>query len=85
MPQIQVTKKAVKFLRELPEDYKNAIKSILKELETNPTPRGAVQLKGHEKCFRIRVGPFRIQYYHMEKDDVILIYKISRRDETTYK
>jgi mRNA interferase RelE/StbE len=85
MPQIQVSKKAAKSLRELPEDYKNAIKSILKELETNLLPRGAIPLTRHEKCYRIRVGPFRIQYHFMEKENVVLVYKISRRDETTCK
>ncbi|MFH0884103.1 MAG: type II toxin-antitoxin system RelE/ParE family toxin [Candidatus Micrarchaeota archaeon] len=85
MREIQVASKAVKFLRGLPEDYKNAIKERLKELETNLLPRGAIQLKGQEKCYRLRVGPFRIQYHHMEKEDVVLIYKISRRDETMYE
>jgi mRNA interferase RelE/StbE len=84
MREIQVASQAVKFLRELPDDYKNAIKERLKELETDLMPRGAIQLKGQEKCYRLRIGPYRVQYHFMEKEDVVLIYKISRRDETTY-
>lgn len=85
MREIRVGTKAVRFLRELPEDYKEAVKQRLKELENNLMPRGSIQLKGHEKCFRLRVGPFRIQYHYMEKENVVLVYKISRRDEKTYK
>ena len=85
MRKIKVALKAVKFLRNLPEDYKNAIKKRLKELEDELMPRGAIQLVGQEKCYRIRVGPFRIQYHYIEKEDVILIYRISKRSGTTYK
>jgi mRNA-degrading endonuclease RelE of RelBE toxin-antitoxin system len=85
MLEVRLAKQAVKFLKGLPEDYRGAIKERLKRLEQNHFPHGALQLKGHESCFRIRVGPFRIQYYFMEKEKVVLIYKISKRDETTYK
>lgn len=85
MREIRVASQAVKFLRELPDDYKNAIKEKIKELENELVPRGSIQLKGQEKCYRLRVGPFRVQYHYLEKEDVVLIYKISKRDETTYK
>jgi len=70
--EIQVASKAAKFLRELPDDYRNAIKERLKELETDLTPRGAIQLKGQEKCYRLRIGPYRVQYRYLEKKDVML-------------
>jgi len=82
--EIQVAPKAAKFLRELPDDYRNAIKERLGELETDLAPRGAIQLKGQEKSYRLRIGPFRVQYHYMETGDIVLVYKISRRDEATY-
>ena len=82
--EIRVASQPAKFLRALPDDYKNAIKERIKDLETDLTPRGAIQLKGQEKCYRLRIGPFRVQYHYMETGDIVLVYKISRRDETTY-
>jgi len=54
-------------------------------LEGELVPHSAIRLKGRDGCFRLRVGPFRIQYAFLEKEDVVLVYKISRRDEETYK
>jgi len=85
MHQLLLAKKAVKFLRTLPKGYKEAMKQRLKELEITILPRDAIPLKGMEKCFRLRVGPFRVQYRFIEEDNSIFIYKISRRDETTYR
>ena len=85
MREVRVAQKASKFLKGLPEDYKNAIKLRLSELENELVPHGAIRLKGRDSCFRLRVGPFRIQYSFLEKENVVLVYKISRRDEETYK
>ena len=80
-----VSRKATKFIRKLPPTYNEAIKERLKELETNIMPHGSISLTGRKNCFRIRVGPFRIQYQFFEEEKIILVYKIKRRDETTYK
>jgi mRNA interferase RelE/StbE len=85
MYKIQLSNKAVKFLRSLPEEYRNAVKHRLEELHETVIPRDSKQLKGHPNCFRLRIGPFRVQYHFLEKERTILIYKISKRGETTYK
>ena len=85
MYNIQVARKPLKFLKNLPDNYKDAIKSRLMQLEKEPVPYGSIHLSGTLNCHRFRVGPFRIQYQVIEQDKMILIFKISRRDETTYK
>ncbi len=85
MFKIVVAKKPTKFLCELPQGYKNAIIERLKELETDLKPHGTIHLVGRENCFRLRVGPFRVQYQFFKEENSILIYKITRRKETTYK
>ncbi|MBU0591859.1 hypothetical protein KKG55_06945 [Candidatus Micrarchaeota archaeon] len=57
------------------------MKNRLTELHELPMPRDSKQLQGHSHCYRLRVGPFRIQYYFLEKEKIILIYKISKLDE----
>ena len=84
MYNIQLASKAVKFLKDLPDDYRNSIKQKISILQTDPKPRGSIQLVGHDNCFRFRIGPFRVQYIIIENEKSILIYKISRRNENTY-
>jgi mRNA interferase RelE/StbE len=85
MYEIQVTKKAAKFLRDLPGKYKDTIKNRIKELEKNLLPHGAIHLSGKKNSFRLRIGPFRILYRVIEEEKIIVVYMIRRRDETTYK
>ncbi|MFH1520850.1 MAG: type II toxin-antitoxin system RelE/ParE family toxin [Candidatus Micrarchaeota archaeon] len=85
MFQIVVVRKAVKFLRSLPKEYKEVVKRYLAKLTNELRPREAIRLKQMDECFRIRIGPFRVQYHIDEKAKNIIVYKISRRDETTYE
>lgn len=81
---VQISSKAVKLLKNLPQDYRNMIKQRIISLQDNPNPRGSITLVGSDSCFRIRIGPFRVQYKVLETEKLILVYKISRRSETTY-
>ena len=85
MYHVLVARKPLKYLRDLSEEYKEAVKTKLKELENSPIQHGSIHLTGRDRCFRLRIGPFRVQYQVIEQDKVVLVYKISRRDETTYK
>ncbi|MEM3031107.1 MAG: type II toxin-antitoxin system RelE/ParE family toxin [Candidatus Micrarchaeia archaeon] len=85
MREIRLAQKAAKFLKSLPEDYRNALKQRIWLLANELVPRGSIRLQGRGNCFRMRVGPFRIQYFFMEEENVVLVYKISRRNETTYR
>ena len=85
MYEVRLGNKSEKFLKKLQHDYRNTIKTRLQELKTTIFPRGALPLEGKPNCYRIRVGPFRIQYQLLEEEKTILVYKIERRSETTYK
>lgn len=59
---VRVANKPEKFLKNLAPDYREAIKLKIDELKENFFPRGALPLSGRDRCYRIRVGPFRIQH-----------------------
>ena len=82
---VHIANKPKKFVEKLFPDYKKTIKERLEELAKNPYLRGSIPLKGRPNCYRIRIGSFRVQYAVIEKGKAILVFKISRRDETTYK
>ncbi len=82
---LHISNKARKFVEKSFPDYKKILKVQLEELASNPYPRGSIPLEGKPNCYRIRVGPFRIQYAVLVELNEILVFKISRRSETTYR
>lgn len=71
--QIEITTRAAKQLKKLPEDIKISIEEKIQELANNPRPNGVVKLEGEEDTYRVRVGKYRILY---EIKDALLIVKV---------
>lgn len=63
------------------EDTENII-TKLQELSENPRPPGVKKLRSN--IHRIRTGNWRIIYAVFDKDRVILVGKIARREKDTY-
>jgi mRNA interferase RelE/StbE len=63
------------------EDSENIIDK-LRELGENPRPPGVKKLRSN--IYRIRTGNWRIIYAVFDKDRVILVGKIARREKDTY-
>ncbi len=82
---VSIANKPKKFTEKQFPDSKERIKERLQTLSEDPYPHGVIPLEGRPHAYRMRVGPFRIQYLVLEKDKTIVIFKISRRDENTYK
>ena len=51
-------------------------------LADEPRPRQSVKLSG--PMYRLRVGPFRIIYAVFDRDQLVLVGKIARREKDTY-
>lgn len=77
--QIEITTRAAKQLKKLPENIKLQIEEKIQELANNPRPNGVVKLEGEEDTYRVRVGKYRILYEI--KDDLLIVkvVKISHR------
>lgn len=55
----------------------------MRSLAYNPRPAGATHLI--ENLYRIRVGGYRILYAVFDAEVVVLVCKVARRSEVTYK
>lgn len=77
--QIEITTRAAKQLKKLPENIKLQIEEKIQELANNPRPNGVVKLEGEEDTYRVRVSKYRILYEI--KDDLLIVkvVKISHR------
>lgn len=72
-----------KQLDSLPSQEYNRIRQKILDLASNPRPYGVKKLS--DKVYRIRIGRYRIIYSIFDKEKVILIDKVDRRKESTYK
>lgn len=72
-----------KQLRRIPKKQQERLVETMRSLCTDPRPHGCEHL--HDKLFRIRVGEYRIIYGVFDDEVVIVICKVGRRTEKTYR
>ena len=77
------SRRVEKQLDQVHDDYYPRVAAVIDALENNPRPVGVRKLGG--KVHRIRVGPYRIIYSIHDEEKVIVIDKVDRRKERTYK
>ncbi len=82
MYRVELKPRARRELDRLPGADKGRILAAIAKLADHPRPRQSLKLSG-ATC-RLRVGPFRIIYAIFDRDDLVLIGKIARREKDTY-
>ncbi|MFB2773112.1 type II toxin-antitoxin system RelE/ParE family toxin [Pelatocladus sp. BLCC-F211] len=83
--QVEITSRAAKQLKKLPEDIKLRIEEKIQELAENPRSDGVVKLEDSENIYRVRVGKYRILYE--VKDDLLIVkvVKVGHRKDVYKK
>ncbi|BAU08324.1 type II toxin-antitoxin system RelE family toxin [Fischerella sp. NIES-3754] len=83
--QVEITSRAAKQLKKLPEDIKLRIEQKIQELAENPRPDEVVKLEDSEDTYRVRVGKYRILYE--VKDDLLIVkvVKVGHRKDVYKK
>ncbi len=77
--------KSYKQIKVLNEELKDRIKKAVIEIGNDPWHKGAIKVRGYKNIRRKRVGNYRILYTIDKRLEEVLIVKIERRSETTYK
>ncbi|MEM2154673.1 MAG: type II toxin-antitoxin system RelE/ParE family toxin [Nitrososphaeria archaeon] len=91
MPDFKVLahKRVLKFLQNIKDDaLKNRIKEVIIELEDYPMALRKLdieKLEGLERCYRIRVGEYRIIFVVDKKQRTIFITNIGKRESIYQK
>lgn len=70
-------------LKRIPQSDLARIGKAVAALQDEPRPSGAVQLQAN--IYRIRVGDYRVIYKVYDEKQLILIGRVARRGESTYK
>ena len=72
-----------KQLRRFPGSDRERVVEAIRSLADEPRPAGAIHLL--ENLYRVRVGKYRILYAVFDAEVVVLVCKVARRSEVTYK
>ncbi len=70
-------------LKRIPEADRARIAEAIAELRDQPRPADAIQLE--PDVYRIRVGDYRVIYKVYDEQQLILIGRVVRRGESTYR
>jgi len=77
------SRKQIKALRD--EKLKMKLKEAIVEIGMDPWHRGTIKVEKYDNIRRKRVGRYRILYMVDKENNEVLIVKVEKRSETTYK
>ena len=80
--QILISKKALKELKNIPENDRKVIKDRISKLAYFPFAHLDVKkLKGHQNVYRLRSGNYRVIFEYFKDKGMIKILKIGKRSD----
>jgi len=83
---IKVGRRVQKAMARLPRKDQARIIVALKNLAQDSRPPGCRSVKAAPKgTYRVRVGSFRVIYTILDADQVVVVARVARRDESTYR
>ena len=82
---VELSPAAQRQVRHLTPEDAQQIREALRNLSNNPRPLGSVKLAGFTRVWRIRARRFRIIYEVYNEDRRLMVLRIARRDERTYR
>ena len=82
---VELAPAAQRDLRRLPREVQALLARPIQALAEDPRPAGVRKLRGEERTWRIRVGPYRIVYDVLDERALVVILKVARRSEAAYR
>ncbi len=82
--QVRIREDAQKQLDKLSEPVRKRIVRVIIKLQEEPRPQGVRKIVD-SVFWRIRVGRFRVIYTIDDERQIIIIVRVSKRDESTYE
>ena len=61
------------------------LRVAIRDLANEPRPEGVRKLRGEEWTWRIRVGQYRVVYDIDDDRGLVVVLRVARRSETTYR
>ena len=80
---LKIHRSVEKQLVRIPKKQRGRLVETMRSLCEDPRPSGCVKLD--DILYRVRLGQYRIIYAVFDKDVVVVICKVAKRSEDTYK
>jgi mRNA interferase RelE/StbE len=81
---VELAPAAQRQLRRLPPGDAARLRRPILALAADPRPAGSVKLAGTE-FWRLRIGELRVVYLIDEAANLVVVLKVARRSESTYR
>ena len=81
---ISIDKRVLKSFRRIPEKHARQTQEALERLQINPHPQDSKKLQV-SGGYRVTVGEYRILYTIDEDTATVVVYRIIRRNDYSYK
>jgi mRNA interferase RelE/StbE len=78
---LELSASAEKQFRKLQKSVQLRIVRVIRNLASDPRPRGARRLQGYDDVYRVRTGVYRIIYSIEDRRLLIIILKIGHRKD----
>jgi mRNA interferase RelE/StbE len=73
-------------MRRLPSDQRQRIDRAILALSEDPRPAGCKPVKDAPRgTYRLRVGDYRVIYSVLDAEGVVVVARVCKRDESTYR
>ncbi len=82
---IELSPAAQRQARRLASEDALRVREAISSLVHNPRPPGCAKLAGFAAVWRIRTGRFRIIYDIDDEERQLMVLRIARRNEATYR
>jgi len=83
---VEVSRRAQKAIAGPPRKDQARLLVVLKNLAEDPRPSGCRPIKDAPKgTYRVRVGSYRVIYTVVDADQVVVVARVAKRDESTYR
>ena len=82
---VDISPAAQRQTNRIPKNDLRRIRDSVRALRDNPRPVGCVKLSGYDSVWRMRVGNYRVAYEIFDAEQRIMVLRIARRGERTYR
>ena len=83
---IEIERRAHQALGRLPKGARIRVMTAIDSLAEDPRPAGCAPVRAAPKgTYRIRVGDYRVIYLILDDEQVIVVARVVRRSETSYR
>ncbi|MCH7607330.1 MAG: type II toxin-antitoxin system RelE/ParE family toxin [Chloroflexi bacterium] len=82
---VELSPSAQRDLRSLPPRVAARLAGPIRALAAVPRPHSSRKLRGQQTTWRVRVGPYRIIYDVYDDRELVVVLRVDRRNESTYR